>query len=174
MKSSRLAVLASLMLAAPAFSAPTVEPFPKAGTYHGLTEPSAALTDPGRGLACSLTDGALACFDSQAEATASDRVAGLRSGSVPVSALSSCSPGLTVYVNNNYGGSSLSLNSYPGWFGLGGFSNTVSSWSTGCRSGKLADLAGGGGAQRSLGSYNGEGNLWIYGYDDVASSAYRG
>jgi hypothetical protein len=173
-KVSRLAVLASLALATPAVAAPQVTPFPATGTYHGSIESSDSLASPSRGLACSLTDGSLACFDSRAEATAAERVASLRAGSVPVAALSSCSPALTVWANNSYNGSSISINSYPGWFGLGGFSNQGSSWYTGCRSGKLADLAGGGGAQRSLPSYTGETQLSIYGYDNVASSAYRG
>lgn len=160
---------------APAASAVTSQPFPETGTYHGQTLPAEELTNPARGLACAVTAGSLTCHDSLAESQAASRIAELKSGSSfgLVAALSSCSPALIVWENSGFTGTSLGYNDYPGWFDLPSwFRNVTSSWQTGCRLGKLAENTGGGGAQRSWGSYSSESlpSSW----NDRADSVYRG
>jgi hypothetical protein len=150
-----------------ALTAPTTpKAFPATGTYKGATAPSEDLVT--RGLSCNVVRGDLSCYDSRAEA---DRATGQRAA---LGVLSTCSPPLRVWYGGNFTGSNLSFYDYPGWQNLpAAYVNQVSSWQTGCRSGKLSDLNGGGGAQLSLGANQSQGVMPL-GWNDKANAIYRG
>jgi hypothetical protein len=88
-------------------------------------------------------ESALSCFDTSGEAAAA----------APSSLVAACDP-LQVF-DGNFAGTTLSIFT-SGWTNLGAFANITSSWSTGCKQGKLSDLINGGGTQRSLAANSSE------------------
>jgi hypothetical protein len=185
MRTPRQAALAALLIgigcgalaaappggASPEPPAPAAAPFPEVGTYQGRTHPSDVLI--ASGLACNLVAGALTCFDAEAEAA--DAAAAVRFA--PRSA-AVCSPPLTVWWDGGFQGGSLSYYDFPGWQDLppawaGAEGARVSSWTAGCRPGRLAAAPSGGAPRISLAA-GGAQAVMPAGWNDRAVAVFRG
>jgi hypothetical protein len=146
-------------------------PFPEEGTYQGRTYPADLLVSSG--LACNLLNGVLSCYGAEDEAA--DAAAAVRFA--PRSA-AVCSPPLTVWWDGGFQGGSLSYYDFPGWQDLppawtGRDGARVSSWSAGCRPGRLS--AGPNGAPPRIAlSAGGSQAVMPGGWNDRAVAVFRG
>jgi hypothetical protein len=120
-----LTVVGAQSLAA---TSPSVWSVPDTGSYAGKQFATTALI--AKGVSCNLVGSALSCFDTEAGARAA-------LGEVALA----CAP-LVVYDTSGYGGASLSV-ANSGTTNLGAFANRTSSWKSGCKQGRLTDVATG-------------------------------
>lgn len=145
----------------------TVAAFPDSGSYKGIVSPSEKLVT--RGLACNIIGPKLTCYDTELEALE----AGRAETQEPMSVAATCSPPLSVYMDQGFQGGSLSFYSYPGWQDLpSSWRNQTSSWKSGCRAGRLSDYTGGGGNQIGLPAGSTASSM-PSGWNDRADAIYR-